>query len=265
MSRFSTIYMRRFFVFFASLTLLLSSFSTQVHAQFDPSIGVAYELAVEGEGVGDGDIVSFVDGQYTVSSSPYDPNAIGVVSLNPAIAFRADENGSAYPVVSFGNAFINVSGINGPIRKGDLVTTSSVPGVGMKATNSGYVIGSALEDFEPGNPEDVTKINVFLNVHYFFARPEVVRSVFDLLNLSAIATYEQPTIVFRYLLAGVIVLIAVILGFISFGRAANTGVEALGRNPLAGKMIQLGIFFNVLITVAIIVSGLAIAYIILRI
>lgn len=35
---------------------------------------------------------------------------------------------------------------NGPIKKGDIVTTSSEPGVAMKATESGMIIGIALED-----------------------------------------------------------------------------------------------------------------------
>ena len=37
---------------------------------------------------------------------------------------------------------------NGPIAAGDPLTSSSVPGVAMKATASGYVIGKALESFD---------------------------------------------------------------------------------------------------------------------
>jgi F0F1-type ATP synthase membrane subunit c/vacuolar-type H+-ATPase subunit K len=61
-----------------------------------------------------------------------------------------------------------------------------------------------------------------------------------------------------------VVILSFILGFISFGRIANTGVEALGRNPLAGKMIQFGIFLNVLITISIVIAGFALAYFVLR-
>ena len=32
------------------------------------------------------------------------------------------------------------------IKKGDLLTSSTIPGVAVKALESGYVIGSALED-----------------------------------------------------------------------------------------------------------------------
>ena len=65
-------------------------------------------------------------------------------------------------------------------------------------------------------------------------------------------------------MAGIVVLLSFVLGIFSFGRVANTGVEALGRNPLAGRMIQLGIVVNALITVAIIGAGMFIAYVIVR-
>ncbi|HRN96392.1 MAG TPA: hypothetical protein PLD54_03025, partial [Candidatus Levybacteria bacterium] len=75
---------------------------------------------------------------------------------------------------------------------------------------------------------------------------------------------EEPTTVFKYFLAGLIMVLAFVIGFFSFGRIANTGIEALGRNPLASRMIQLGIMLNVLITVAIIASGLVMAYFVIR-
>jgi len=58
---------------------------------------------------------------------------------------------------------------------------------------------------------------------------------------------------------------AQLLGFVAFGRVAGRGVEALGRNPLAARVIQLGIFLNVFITVAIIAAGILVAILILTI
>ena len=59
------------------------------------------------------------------------------------------------------------------------------------------------------------------------------------------------------------ILISFSLGFIYFGRVAKTGIEAMGRNPMAGKMIQLSVLFNIIVTVIIVLIGLAIAYLIL--
>lgn len=257
--------------FVAVLILLFGFFSSQkIYAQadqtvLDSSVGIAHELEVVGENIRDGDLVSFENGQYVVTNEEYDANVIGVVSRNAAVVFETERSTRGVPVVSYGNAVVNVSGANGAIQRGDLIAASSVSGVGMKATQAGYVIGSALENFNPASPDDNGQIEAFLNVHYYLARSETSRSLLDVLNLSAIATYEQPTVVFRYFLAGLIVLISIIFGFLSFGRTANTGIEALGRNPLAGRMIQLGIVLNVLITLSIILSGLAVAYLILRI
>ncbi len=50
----------------------------------------------------------------------------------------------------------------------------------------------------------------------------------------------------------------------TFGRTAAKGVEAMGRNPSASKIISLGIIFNVGIVVVIVLAGLSVAFMILR-
>jgi len=65
--------------------------------------------------------------------------------------------------------------------------------------------------------------------------------------------------------AAFIVIISFIFGFLSFSRVAARGVEALGRNPMAKKTIQLGILLNVIITLGIIVAGLLLATAILKV
>ncbi|MEK7590933.1 MAG: hypothetical protein AAB489_01865, partial [Patescibacteria group bacterium] len=46
-----------------------------------------------------------------------------------------------------GRVPVMVSDENGPIRPGDLLTTSSTPGVAMKATKAGPIIGKALSAY----------------------------------------------------------------------------------------------------------------------
>lgn len=50
------------------------------------------------------------------------------------------------PVASTGICELRYNSENGPIKKGDLITSSSKPGEGMKATQSGMVVGIAMED-----------------------------------------------------------------------------------------------------------------------
>jgi hypothetical protein len=53
----------------------------------------------------------------------------------------------------------------GAIKRGDMIVTSSTPGVAMKAdpakVKTGQVIGKALQDFDSGT---VGKINVMVSV-----------------------------------------------------------------------------------------------------
>jgi hypothetical protein len=60
---------------------------------------------------------------------------------------------------------VKVTTENGPIKVGDLITISSVPGVGMKSTKAGGIIGKALEDFD-GAEGEVGKVMVFVNTSY---------------------------------------------------------------------------------------------------
>ena len=248
------------------ITFLVQVFLSQappVHVQLDDAaFGVANYLPIKGKSA-DGAIVSFTNGGYELSTQVYDPGVVGIITLNPGIEFKI-EGSSTLPVVSAGNVAVLVSAENGSIEKGDLITASSQRGIGMKAKQSGYMIGTALESYDAKNPKKIGKVNIAVNIHYVNLQPRVTNSLLDILNLTAIATYEQPIVVFKYFVAGLIMVIAFVIGFVSFGRIANTGIEALGRNPLAGRMIQLGILMNVIITVSIILSGVVIAYFVLK-
>lgn len=247
--------------FFVVLFTFLLSFS-QAHAQ-DASLGIANDVAIRDSRVRDGDIVSLSPEGYILSKTVYDPLMVGVVALTPAMHIKSENLGKTYPLLSSGNAYVNVSTGNGDINKGDLITSSGTPGVGVKANQSGYVLGSALQDFRADSPRDVGQIAISLNPSFHTSK-QVSRNLSDILNLGTLATYEQPSVIFKYIVAAIIIILSFIIGFISFGRIANTGIEALGRNPLAARMIQFGIFLNVLITVTIILTGFALAYFVLR-
>ena len=225
------------------------------------SLGIANSVPIEDKDVKNGDIIASTEKGYFLSRVPYDPLVIGVVSTKPAVSLNLEtENKSAYPIVTTGNVKVNVSSINGDIKEGDFISSSSIPG----ARQTGYVIGRALESYASKDKKAVGSINIALNLHYSYSSEKTGESLKDILNLSVLATYESPSAVFKYVVAGIVILISFVLGIVSFGRVANTGVEALGRNPLAGKMIQLGIVMNVLITISIIAAGFGIAFLIIR-
>jgi hypothetical protein len=244
---------------------LFFTLGTKAFADGDVSLGIANYLPVQGSNIKNGDIVSFTNKGYFLSKTAYDSTVIGIVTTNPAVSLNI-KNGSKnnYPVASSGTVIVNVSTQNGTIKKGDIITTSEIPGVGMKAEKSGFVLGNAMEAFSSSNPKEIGQISVALNLHYAYSNSTSANSIKDIFNLSLNSASNSPSAFFKYLIAGIVIILSFILGFLSFGRVANTGVEALGRNPMASKMIQLGIALNVFITIAIIGAGFAMAFLIIR-
>lgn len=207
------------------------------------SIGVL--VPVEDTDTEDGDVVSFINGKYRLSVEPFDSKIFGVVSLGSPITVGAKGAEKVSSVTSFGKAFIRVSSLNGDIKSGDSVTTSIIPGIGVKATGYGYIIGVALADFRSVSPEKIGKIPAMINVR--------VSSPFTVFETS-------PRLALRYILGFLIAAGAIIIGFTYFGKVARTGVEAVGRNPLAARLVEFSVFLNLFLTLGIIAAGAVIAY-----
>ena len=92
----------------------------------------------------------------------YDNKLIGVVSTSSALTIgQAAGEGRSVRVAFTGRAPVKVSTENGPIYPGDLLTASSQPGVAMKATAGGAIIGQALDAFsETGVGRIVVRLNI---------------------------------------------------------------------------------------------------------
>ncbi|MBI4458027.1 hypothetical protein HY633_03635 [Candidatus Uhrbacteria bacterium] len=103
-----------------------------------------------------------------MSTAPYQREVIGVVSNNygdfTSAGYNIDDKDNPMPIALNGRVPTKVSAENGPIKVGDPITTSSKPGVGMKATRPGMIIGYALNSW---NGAGVGKINVFINTEYY--------------------------------------------------------------------------------------------------
>ncbi|MBX4190315.1 hypothetical protein KW791_03425, partial [Candidatus Parcubacteria bacterium] len=135
-----------------------------------------------------------------VTTDPLNPNNVaktiagsdilGVVSTNAAALI----NGSALlagadtmdssnmpegnlPIALAGRVPLKVSTENGSIEIGDYLTTSSIPGVAMKATKAGNVIGPALNNYDG---TEIGQVMTFVNVGYYNGEDlESVAGVFD--------------------------------------------------------------------------------------
>ncbi|MDP2638312.1 MAG: site-specific integrase [Candidatus Levybacteria bacterium] len=84
------------------------------------------------------------------SSSSYQTSVIGIVSTNPYDSFgkNFDPEEHSFPVALIGRVPLKISLENGPVKAGDLLASSSIPGVAMKATRTGIIVAKALEDLE---------------------------------------------------------------------------------------------------------------------
>jgi len=93
---------------------------------------------------------------------------LGIVSTRPAfIAGRPAT--STYPIALSGRVPTKVSGINGPIKAGDPLAPTSIPGIAAKAIHTGPIVGLALEDYDQVN---IGIIEVFVNAGWWTNQEE---------------------------------------------------------------------------------------------
>lgn len=195
----------------------------------------------------------------------YDQSMHGVLVTDPPVALESvgDEGEALSLYLPSGTAHVRVSGRNGAISEGGLITSSTTPGVGMSADKNGYVLGTALENYNADNPEDEGLILVSISIHPAAGLTGARSDLLQALRQGVRAPLFDPLDSLRYFLAALIVLVGFTLGFVYFGRVGRTGVEAIGRNPLASRMIQISVLIHVVVTIVIILVGLFIAYLIL--
>jgi len=228
-------------------------------AGFSPAVSIPLE---SGEGKV-GDIVTYANGVYDLATKEYDASMFGVIVDNPTYSIE-DKNLSSYQLVSsWGEIPVNVSGKNGEIKQGDLITSSDIAGVGVKALQSGQIIGIALADYSPANPDDIGQVLTFVDIRTSFAEGTLSKNLLDVLRNSVTSSFMTPLESLRYLLAIAVVFVTFTIGFSSFGKTTGATVEALGRNPLAGNSIRKVMLFNFALTFLIMIGGLVIAYFIL--
>ena len=119
-----------------------------------------------------GDVVAYdptiTEAGMKKSSGSYDNQVFGVITTNPGLVIGDVDKvaAKALPVALAGRIPVKVNLENGPIKTGDYLTSSSTPGVAMKATKSGPVIGQAMSSFA-GSNGDSGKVLAFVKNTYF--------------------------------------------------------------------------------------------------
>src|SRR5258708_7749937 len=145
---------RKFLDYRLQITVILLFLLTTVHCTLYPSpafaqiksTDVTNTYNVADPNLADGDIVVSTEKGLVAATAPYVNNLFGVMVKTPLIVYRTVDN-KGLPIARSGVAEVNVTTLNGPIKTGDYITSSGITGKGEKATQSGYVIGVALDNF----------------------------------------------------------------------------------------------------------------------
>lgn len=261
----SSLWFKPFFgLIFCTFAFFILIFPHKVNAAYVSS-SVALSVPVIDSIVPNGSLVSTGTTGFELSKTDYDPSFYGIVTNESAAVFEAtsSSNSSLYPVVTIGSVRIRVSTANGVIKVGDNITSSKTPGVGQKADYEGYIVGTALEGYSDTTQEGL--IPVSLAPRYSQGTKTNMRGINLITNFKKAAgqPFLSPLTSLRYLVAVLVTACAFGFGFYFFGRMGKTGIEALGRNPLASRTIGIGMIFNFFLIIAIIGVGLLISYLIL--
>jgi len=100
------------------------------------------------------------------TTTPYSPNIIGAISEESGFVLNniMDEHlnvthsPNMKPMTIAGRIPVKVSTINGEVKTGDPITSSEIPGIGMKSTKPGTILGTALSDYVDSNATQSAKL-----------------------------------------------------------------------------------------------------------
>jgi len=129
-----------------------------VRGGFFPGGADFAEMLPAHEGLEPGDVLVIgPDGQLTRSTSAYQDALAGVYSTKPGLLGGASDSETTegeVPLAVVGIVPVKVNAENGPVRPGDLLTSSSTSGQAMRASRErvavGVVLGKALEPLAEG-------------------------------------------------------------------------------------------------------------------
>jgi hypothetical protein len=107
--------------------------------------------------------------QLVRADKPYDGILVGVVSDNygdfNSTGYNIKPEDNPKSIAMNGRVLVKVNMQNGAIQPGDYLTSSSVPGVAMKATKPGTVIGQALAPYDGTQGDNM--VMVFIRTSYY--------------------------------------------------------------------------------------------------
>ena len=259
-----------FLAFFISFGLL----SVNMYAV--QAAGLSFGFS-DGEGVKTGMIVS-VSKEDTDKLVPAHVNnatyVVGVAVDQKTSSVVFDNNDSIY-VANDGTVDVFVSDLGGDIKSGDLITVSTIGGVGRKAdpigTTTQKIIGVAKSDFD-ATSADAKEFNLENSgrVHIGSVSMELLDDLSGiqpempstLENLGTKIAGKDVSFTQSFVSAIVAILGFVISGILMFG-AVRGSFLSIGRNPLSAKSIYSGMVRASLLSLSVMMLGVVAGYVVL--
>ena len=178
---------------------------------------------------------------------------VGVVSAEALLEFV---NGEPIQVITGGATATLVSDLNGDIKAGDRITTSPIFGVGMKATESVVVAGTAQNDFDATKAKartitakDGKKSTVHIGTVSVLVSPgffqledgqnALVPSAFQ--NLANNVAGRSVSAV-RVLVVGLIILLMLTVVAVLVYSSVRSSIISIGRNPLSKSAVHKSLY-----------------------
>lgn len=252
--------MKKLLAFVFSFLLITIYLLQPTYAQQPEGIETTSVYEIADTNAVDGDIMAVTNTGLTRSTIGFDNKMFGVLQENPLLVYRTEAQGK--PIIRSGVAQVNVTTLNGPIKYGDYITSSNIPGKGQRAMESGYTFGIALAAFTGTGSAQIAgpngnvasgKIPVAVKVEYTeLTNPRFAGRLFSFIASGLLENVSDPKQIgniIRYISAGLIVLLSFTFGFLTFSRSIAKSIEALGRNPLARSAIQLSMIINIALLV----------------
>ncbi len=263
-------------ILFALFSLFIFLYPTLTSAQA-PGIEVTSVYQIADKDAKEADILVATDKGLSRASKTYDNKMFGVLQENLLLVYRDKDVTAGKPVIRSGVASVNVTTLGGPIKYGDFITSSPIVGKGEKAAQSGYVLGIALANFDGTGAQTVAgptgnvptgTIPIAIRIEYAeLTNPRFAGELFGFVGSSFLENVRDPKqlgSIVRYIVAGIVLLLAFTFAFLTFSRSIAKSVEALGRNPLAKSAIQLSMIINIGLLVVTGVIGIVAALLIIR-
>lgn len=206
-------------------------------------------------------------------------NFVGIVTTIDDNLVSLTNESTDVLVTTSGEVNVFMTDVNGKVAKGELVTISPISGALMKSLdqgpNSKFIMGTALEDFNDSEATSQT-VNDAQNgqrvVRVDKVKIEINRSIDTKTPAEEATTFLQvagESITGRpvgqvQVFAAILVLLIVLIveGSIIYG-AVHSTIAALGRNPLAKKVVFKQILQVSWLALIVLLFGLGAIYIVL--